>query len=588
MIIDDKVKKIIATSSFICISLALILIKLNSPATGYELSLYHSLPLVTWVFLIGAIVLGTFIIVNEAFSKERTNFWYFGFLALLMSNFTILSLHYLRGYHFLTMSDPLGHLSITVSILSSGNIGTNYYPITHLMGVEIINLSGIGPNNTLKYLPVLFTILSMIFIYMMASEVSFKKEHALLAAAAGSSLLYSYYHVSTYPQALSLLTFPLFFYIYFKASNRSSIAHNTLLVILLFLFPFFHPAPEAVLIFCLVGGEIAKAIWIKKVDIGGNTRVLNKLSANPALISIAVFFTWFMSFTVFDSAASRFFYKWYANNVDDIPRFNELDTVSKLEPFDQMLLVFKMYGDQFIYLALSLIAVFIIFKNFKNRKTEYKKLFTLSFLLLVSGPVYALIFYSVGMTTIGRLAGANTVLWITPVLSGFALYYIFSNNSRSRFVNVCLVTFILISTSVLSISTVYRSPWIYQPNMQITNMDISGFGWAANYGVQESKVGYLGWPAGYHPIFIPKHFGYQDFNSIGEYIQQDTAFILTKRFRLAAENPTLKNSSVVPPGLSAQGFDRVDFERLREDATIDWIYMNGEFDVFYARKQVAQ
>ncbi len=71
----DRLPKISAILSFVFITMALVVIEQHSPATGYELSLYDSLPAATWIFLVAAIVLGTGTIVSAAFSEKKNNYW---------------------------------------------------------------------------------------------------------------------------------------------------------------------------------------------------------------------------------------------------------------------------------------------------------------------------------------------------------------------------------------------------------------------------------------------------------------------------------------------------------------------------------
>lgn len=574
--------KISTILSFIFITLALILIKQNSPATGYELSLYASLPSTTWIFLIGAMILGTSIIVDEAFTEKKGNFLYFGLLALIMSNFIILTLHFLRGYYFVTMSDSLAHMVFISSIVSSGSIGTNYYPITHILGAFIVEACSIDACAAVKILPILFSMISMMFIYLLASEVAVKKSHSILAAAASSTLTYSYYHISTYPQALSLFTFPLIFYLYFKAAGKTSISYMILLVILLILFPFFHPAPEIVLLFCLVGGEIVRTLWKMKMGQMAYENISNKISINLPLISIITFFMWFSSFSVFNTLGRKFL-NWFSYNVKETPRFKEVEYILDKEPMDMTVIFIKMYGDQLIYLLLSMIALIIIFSYYLKRDRKYEKLFILSIFFLISGPIYVLIFQSLGLTTIGRLAGSNTVLWVVPVLAGFSLYELFRKFSVSRrSMTVVAVTFILVSASVLGIFTIYRSPWINQPNMQVTKMDMRGLDWTYSHEIQGTKLGYLGWPAAFRSVIFPPHFGNPN-ATLGKNLGKNVTIILTEKFWLAAADPILSKNSIAPLGLSAQDFNSNDLKKLEDDISVDRLYMNGEFEVLHVK-----
>jgi hypothetical protein len=574
--------KISAILSFIFITLALILIKQNSPAKGYELSLYASLPSATWIFLIGSIIIGMGIIVDEAFYEREGNFWYFGYLALILSNLIILSLHLFRGYYFVTISDPFNHMSYVSSIVSNGSIGINYYPITHILGAFLVEVCSIDSRTTVKILPILFSMISMVFIYLLASVVAIKRSHSMLAAAAGSTLTYSYYHISIYPQALSLFIFPLLFYLYFKAVRKNSVPYKILFVILLILFPFIHPYTEIVLIFCLAGGEIARILWKMKMEQVILGKVFNEISSNPSVISIAIFFTWFSSFSVFSTLGGRFL-RWFSSNAGEAPRFKEVEYISSKETTDLMILVLKMYGDQFIYLLLSTIALIIIFKHCLNRNDKYEKLFILSSFIIISGPVYALIFLSLNLTTIGRFVGSNTILWVIPILTGFSLYELFKKIVISRrTIAFVVVTLILVLASVLGIFTLYRSPWINQPNMQVTDMDMKGITWSESHKIQGTKFAYLGWLAGYDPVIFPPHFGDSNI-TLGSNFNRNLTIILTQKFRLAAVDPILSRNSLTIPGLSAQGFDSSDIKRLEKDISVEKLYMNGEFEILYVK-----
>ena len=65
---------------------ALVLIK-NNPATGYELSIYRSTPLLVWIFLIGSTIGGISIIIRHAFAEEEKKIWILGFFICITLGF---------------------------------------------------------------------------------------------------------------------------------------------------------------------------------------------------------------------------------------------------------------------------------------------------------------------------------------------------------------------------------------------------------------------------------------------------------------------------------------------------------------------
>lgn len=573
---QDRLLKIISSISFILIALALILIARNSPATGYELSIYSSLPGITWLFLLSALACGICIIVYEAFTS-KSKFWLIGFFIILLVNFVILSLQFFRGYYLYGISDPLAHLRWARSIASTGFISEgNFYPVTHILGAVLIEVCDIAPETVMKYLPVIFTALFMLFTYLLASVVSSKKEHAILAAAASSALLFSYYHLTPYPHALSLFTYPLMFYLYFKSLNTPSFANKMALIILVLLFPFFHPVSEMVLISCLVIAEAAKLGWARRMHY--SYRIEN-ISMNPALISFITFFLWISYFTVLGSTAKRVF-QWTAGETSSVvARASELEPVFGLGPWGFFELSLKMYGHNLIFIILSLVALGIIIRYFLQRRNEVRNFFILSSLFLTSSLIYIIICMGLGLVTWGRILGANIGMWATPVLASFALYKIFKRPRIPKIIGIAAVVITLFSASTIGVFSVYRSPWISQPNWQITQMDMCGADWFGSHKAPDFAYAPMGWSGGYHYFKMPKHFGYTEHESVGEVVGKETYMVLTERFKQASAEPALKEWMNIKDCFAKPGFNKEDFVRIEEDTSVNKVYTNKEFKV---------
>lgn len=574
-ICQDRLLKIISCISFILIALALILIKQNSPAMGYELSIYASLPKLTWLFLISALAIGISIIVYEAFTS-KSNFWLVGFFIILLVNFIILSLQIFRSYYAYGLADPLAHLEWARSIASTGFISEgNFYPVTHILGAVLIEISSISPETVMKYIPVFFTVLFMLFTYLLALAISPKREHAILAAAASSTLLFTYYHLTPYPHALSLFTYPLMFYLYFKALNTPSLSTKIALIILILLFPFFHPVPEMVIILCLVVGEVAKIGWARRV----HSSQKENISANPALISFITFFLWISYFAAMGPSTRRIF-RWVAGETSSvIARASELDLVFERSWWEFFELGLKMYWHNLIFIILSLIAVGMIIRYFLQRRKEIRNFFILSLLFLTSSLVYAIISMAIGLITWGRILGSNIGLWATPVLASFALYEIFKRPRIPKTIGIIAVVIILFSASTIGVFCVYRSPWILQPNWQITQMDMCGSDWFDSHKSIGFAYAPMGWTGGCY-FKMPDHFGYPEHESVGEVVEKKTYIVLAERFKQSSADLVLEEWMIIPGSFARVGFDKGDFCRLKSDSSVDKLYSNGEFDTF--------
>jgi len=570
---EDKILKVMASLSFIFITAALILIRNHSPAVGYEISIYSALPSSVWILLILAIFCGISIVVYCSFKSK--SFWIVGFFSLILVNFITLSLQFFRGYFVYGLSDPLGHLERTYSIVSAGFFGNNFYPVVHVLGAILVEVCNIVPETVIKIIPIIFTILFMLFTYLLASVVSYKREHAILAAAVGSVPLFSYYHLTVYPHGLSILTFPLLFYLYFKVLKTPSFSSKMALIVVLLLFPFFHPVIESILILCLVivGLVIAGA---KQIQIGQLHSFIEHTTMESALISIIAFFTWISYFAAFGISIQRIS-SWIGGEAPVIARATEVQHTLNRSIWQGIELLFKMYGHNIVFFACSLIALILIVKRILQRQAEIINFLIFSVIFIVCTLAYFFVSMALGLITWGRFLGANIGTFAIPVFASFALYQI--RNPKRFKLGVLMVVLILTMSSAVGIFSIYRSPWIYQTNWQITRMDISGSSWLNIHSVEGFDYEPMGWQGVYRDPYIPEHFGNPEYVSVGMFVKENTYLVITERFKQVSLNSALKGWINMPWYFARPGFDKGDFARVRMDPSANELYSNGEFEV---------
>jgi hypothetical protein len=82
--------KIATILAYLAIILALVFLYINSPVTGYELSIYTAIPLF-WVFILIAIFISVLALLYQTYKKNYVNSYYI-LSALLLSFFIILTL----------------------------------------------------------------------------------------------------------------------------------------------------------------------------------------------------------------------------------------------------------------------------------------------------------------------------------------------------------------------------------------------------------------------------------------------------------------------------------------------------------------
>ncbi len=582
--------KLVVCLCFLLIAVALLLIERHSPATGYELSIYSSLPPAAWVCLIGALAGGTVIIVHQAFARREGRYWLLGFSLLILTTSIILLLPVFRDYYLYSAEDTRTHINLTEQMLNTGHFRPdNKYPITHILIGQLALAAGVAPLEVVKHVPVLFTVLFMLFSYLLATSVLPQRRQAVLAAAT-TPLFFNYYHVCTYPQALAMMIMPLIFYLYFKGFIGASLLFRVAFVTLLLLFPYFHPAPAAALIVCLLAAEGAKAAWRAKearTAVPTDTPTY-AFTFGPALICGVAFLTWISSFYLFTKTVYNIL-RWLVGEIESVPRVTEVEQAFSSQGIDlggQLALGVKLYGDNIIYLALSGIALLLVLLGFLRNDARVRNLSILAMPFLVSGPVWVLIFAATLLVTLGRLLGANIMMWATPVLAAFALVEILG---RWRRVRVALITAVLLLASVSSVAAVYHSPFVLQPSWQVTWHDVHGTRWFRDRAALAERgiFANLGIPRAWANgrVEVPDHFGYATNDRLGQWLPIDLFVLTGERFHLGTSDPVLSRTVVSNPSLARPGFTTTDFQQLTLDGSVQRLYSNGELDVFFVRTE---
>jgi hypothetical protein len=304
----------------------------------------------------------------------------------------------------------------------------------------------------------------------------------------------------------------------------------------------------------------------------------------PTLISSVAFLTWISAYEIFGTTIRRSL-GWLRGQISEVPHVEILEEALQKQHVDilqQVELALKMYGDNLIYLALSAIALLLIAWGLWTHREEFNRLFTLSLPFLMSGPVWVLIFVTTLRVTVGRLLGANIMMWATPVFATFALHQMFGRWKRA---GVVVVTAILICASVVGILAVYQSPYTLQVSWQVTRQDIEGSRWFTGHAELPASGWFasLGVPAEYGAggrITLPEHFGYHQSDTLGSLLN-NTYLVLGMRQILGSANATLARFTTSTPHLFSTGYVPADFQRLERDSTVHRLYSNGEFDVFW-------
>jgi hypothetical protein len=591
--------KIIAILSLLLIAISL-LIAHNSPAAGYELDIYKSTPIGVWICIILSFLGGAAIILHQIFTKSYKNskFWITGLIILILARVTLLYIPYIRGYE-LWSGDHISYLGLTKDILLNGHFSSgNFYPITHLFLAQIVLITGIPDIIVVNLSTALISVIFVLSIYLLAGAINFSRGQQLLATViAGSVMIAGGYNVILSPNGWSILLLPLLFYFYFM---QGLMVYRILLVIFLVIYPFFHPLSALIVIISLAIIEITRRILLHSP----RQRITN-IAPSPKAFSIAaglmvlvISLSWDLSFQQFEPGIRRIWFE-ISNGIGTGKMSDLMQSLNQVNVHgvDFYILLVKMYGMDIILILLSGIGIFLLLKRLRRSPAMQEKhgVFPLALVFAFVGLLY--IAYLVGVPGTREIAEGQwdrrILSYLELLLPIFSIIVLFNLFRKEKFPKLAFVGIISLVTLVsgLSVVSLYPSPYVIQPNSQITHMDMSEMSWFINrkdinidctdiyYSVPRSADGILGVAASENRadqraeniVPLKNHFGYDTNINLGDQYPEDRYAALTRIDKILY-------TSVWQ---NLDRFNQSDFNKLEQDSTVNKVYSNNEDAVYY-------
>jgi hypothetical protein len=328
----------------------------------------------------------------------------------------------------------------------------------------------------------------------------------------------------------------------------------------------------------------------KKISLGN---ILHSFPITQVLIILVIFLPWLLSFPCFHLNIRSLYAAMTTGHSPDViaQMGSRLDKIG-LHGFEFVKLVIKMMGDDIIFLALSFIAAIILLKSYKNHTMikSNENLVILLGITFVIGITYVAYLFNIipGLGNIGSQRLLAYLVLFTPIFVGFSFQYFLSKRRNYITASLCIV--IIMTASIISILSIYPSPYIIRPNPEVTQMDMHGFEWFVDYksrnigctcimsppyrfadailgNTEEDKRSDIG----HRAPAIPDHFNYTCYETLGESYKKDRYAAITKMDKVIYDTVW----EVVGR------FHKEDFEKLENDKSVDKLYSNGECDVWY-------
>lgn len=592
--------KALTTLGFILISLSIYILLIVPPASGYEVSIYGAYPVFFWFLLIAAISCGIIVLVILAFEQELS-LWKRGYLLVLFTNGIILLLPIFRGYATLGRGDVLTHIGRVKDILFTGHFPVtggdiaNFYPAVHVLVAAVSFITGLTPEFLAMLIPGFFTIFYMVSIHLLSKELTSSWGEVLLITAFGALLIYKHENLMLAPSVQCFYLLPLTLFLLYRAQLNDRVAYSLLLVLLLFITPFYHPGEGtlllAITILCL---KVSVSSYRKVVEYKTGSIVTVAENINLVRLGLILFitwFTWFSSFSAFNSF--KRIWNWLVYGIGE-PTFVRYEILLKEVDisYSQFLELFlKMWGHAAIYCLLAIAISMLIWKRvfFSSKYKIEKWQFCFSLLFITFVVLGFICFFADIWLKYNR--ELRYTLFAATILNGLG-YNLFYRWRRK----IAIVTIIslLIATATIGVFNTYPSPIIKQDNSQVTSAEMNGMHWFLSHQNTNLLIDniYLTQHRFAHAIkglvdtphnirfkaISPYHFGYNESKMYGDFYNNDRYFIDSKISRL--HYPV-----VLSEYRHLWKFTPDDFKRLELDLSVSKVYSNGEFWTYYIHGQ---
>lgn len=584
--------KIVYTTLFMIITLITLILSENI-IKGYEISIYTQINPIVWILVIITLI-GGITLLTWDLQNEKQYWWKLSILLIMIINTIIIFLPVMIGYQFSISGDTLSHLGYILAISNNGHISNDIYPINHLIISIITAVSSISSEDVIKYFGIIYYSLFILFSYLMAKRV-FKKNKIAILACLFSTIPFFYFYYAFIPIGFTIVSFIMFYYIYFIYQEKKSANMGILILLLLLFMVLMHPVASFFLLISLIFFELGKVLYLKRYSHGEFrlTKSLNKISITFSLILTILFVSWlWQGYGVWEA---------FVHGIIDLFS-NELNnsglTTTAAESFgllnfsilDMITLFIKMYGHIFILGLVGIIAAMIIILNKKNEKIDnkqYQSLFILS-IIFVTFSVLAIIDFiqPLSILSSGRLMFLPMIF--IPLFSSFGLYFFikkYKADSSNKLIKIALISFLSIPF-LIAIFSLHQSPFVYKSNPAVTSEEITGADWiivngnikmnTISLGVDDLKrfsdAIYSRKKMKYSTttkIKIPDHFNYTqgEPSNLGQDYDKNYYLITRKDYILSLYR-------IIFPQLNR--FTEEDFRLLNEDNTVYKIYENGE------------
>lgn len=568
---------------FLLAAIAIVLVVPS--ANQYEFSLYDAYPVYFWWLIVGALFTGALVIAGSALLPADRS-WVFGVVLILMTNVLLFLLPSIRGYYMYGRSDPLSHIGFVEDIVIRGELGGNIYPPMHLLNLALAEATGTEPMTIALAVPVVFSVLYFGGMIYLLRSLFDSRRHYLLGLVFAMLPVLGRTYIGLRPFDVSVLFIPFVFYLFVRSQRAPVPRIRAIFVLSLVAVLLYHPLTALFLI-------VVFALWV----VGKHAPSIEIQYATPTnfvSLSLAIFLIWYSNFTGiirrFESVYETLTGQSEGGAPVDVYRQASEEASPALA--DVLRIVVVTYGIELILFTLGFlfagVALFLFYRG-AYVPNQYVVMFAGTLMLFSVGGFFFLVSdLQVPHSRPFQFAMIGAVLVIGHLFY-LLLYRVDQVRNRANlhagvYTVMIGVVFVLI---VLSVFSLYPSPFGASSNSQVTEMETEGSSWILEHGhasdeflqfdIDLRRFYHAEYGTSTERLFSvnspPAHFNYTEHDQFGSSRSVDTYLLISEKGRLVY--PTVftdypENWHYTPD----------DFDRLERDRTVERLYDNGAYNQY--------
>lgn len=582
---DDELLEKVALFGVALLIVAVAIAVVNPPAERYEISIYGAYPFYFWVCLVGAMLVGSLVILGSAVRSSGRS-WMFGLYLMLVSNAVLLLLPFARGYYMYVRGDPLSHLGFTQDIINVGEPVRNVYPPMHLLALAIGEATGFELTTVAMFVPFVFSMLYFGAMFYLLYYLFESRRRVLFGLPFVMLPILRYTHPEFRPFGMSIMLIPLVFYLFIKGQRTSVARVRVALVVTLIAMFLYHPLTAL-----FVTGIFALWFTVRHIP---EIHVDRPTPTNVVSISAVVFLGWYSNYGGVIRRFRRIYETLFGTDGGTSPADGYAQTAETASPpvIDLIRVATFRLGLEAVLFTIGF--VFIGVAAYLIYRGDYlPRIYTVVF----SGTLVVFSFGGLAFLLMDLIVPHTRPFHIAKVcaviLIGQLLYLSWDRIEWTRYrselrtgagVFVVIALLLLIGLSMVG---VHHSPIESESNQQVTEMTFESDRWITEHGTATDSLLQLSinhrrlQHAQYgartnerhfsreNTMTPPNHFAYGERPYLGAGYSDDQYLLIGHRIRIFYQE-------VHPNYPENWRFTPAGFERLERDNTVDRTYDNGD------------